>query len=818
VTTAIGFTGFLLALILLNSTLVSLSEPARVLLMGVGLLLAGRVCASKHKRPVARMSTVTHVTSLVCLILLASVLSTSCAKNPEVAKRAYLESGDKYFAEKKYNEAIVQYRNAVQQDARFGEARYKLAEAYVRVNDPAGAYREYIRAADLMPANVESQLKAGQMQLLARQFEEAKGRADRILANDPKNLQGQILRGTALAGLKDLESAIVQMEEAIQLDPERSGTYDNLGVLQLANGDREGAEDAFRKAVEIDGKSVTARLALATFYLSTRRAAEAEDALKQALQIDAANPTANRLLALFYLASRRAPEAEPYLKTFADVTKTAASQLALADYYTLMNRSSDAVQVLTAVDVGNAQAFAGAQSRLAAITYARGQKADAQTRLNDLLARQPNYVTGLLLKARFLLAEQQLDGALAQARIAVQADPSSAQAQFFLGKVYAASGRHDEASKAFSEVLKLNPHATAAQIELSRVQLAAGKVDASVESARQALKGQPDNPDARLLVARGLIVRRELAQAETEMNVLVAKYPNVSAVHSQIGVLYLAKGDLAAARRSFDRALTLDGRSPEALSGLMRLDVAAKKPADARSRVEAKLAQTPNDGHLLQLAASTYAATGDPDRAERALRQAIEIDPANLQAHAMLGQLFMFEQKQEQAKTEFEAMAKLRPHSSEAIAAQTMVALILQGQNRLAEAQTQYEQVLATSPRTIIAANNLAWLYAERGGNLDVALNLAQTAAQEAPDRPEINDTLGWVYYKKDLAGQAIAALQRCIEKDSTNPLYHYHLGLAYSKNGDRARAKQSLDKALTLEPDFEGSAEARRVLASITG
>ena len=65
--------------------------------------------------------------SPACLILLCSVLATSCAKDREVAKRAYLKSGDTYFAQKKYNEAIVQYRNAVQQDPRFGEVRYKLA-------------------------------------------------------------------------------------------------------------------------------------------------------------------------------------------------------------------------------------------------------------------------------------------------------------------------------------------------------------------------------------------------------------------------------------------------------------------------------------------------------------------------------------------------------------------------------------------------------------------------------------------------------------------------------------------------------------------
>jgi len=220
------------------STVVSLSEPARIFVMGVGLLLVGRRCASRRRGPDGGSSGVS-VTSAICLALLASVLATSCARNPETAKRKYLKSGDAYFAEKKFKEAIVQYRNAVQQDPRFGEARYKLAEAYVLTNDPAEAYREYIRAADLMPTNVESQLKAGQMLLLGRRFEDAKTRADGVLANDPANVQAQILRGSALAGLKDLESAIVQIEEAIELDPDRSSTYDSLGALQLAKGDRE---------------------------------------------------------------------------------------------------------------------------------------------------------------------------------------------------------------------------------------------------------------------------------------------------------------------------------------------------------------------------------------------------------------------------------------------------------------------------------------------------------------------------------------------------------------------------------------------------
>src|SRR5262245_59439594 len=46
-----------------------------------------------------------------------------CRTNPDVTKQEYVKSGDRSVAEKKYAEAIVQYRNALQQDPKFGEAR-----------------------------------------------------------------------------------------------------------------------------------------------------------------------------------------------------------------------------------------------------------------------------------------------------------------------------------------------------------------------------------------------------------------------------------------------------------------------------------------------------------------------------------------------------------------------------------------------------------------------------------------------------------------------------------------------------------------------
>src|SRR5688500_8084544 len=113
---------------------------------------------------------------LACLALVGAV---GCSKDPEVAKREYLTSGDQYVQQKKYAEAVVEYRNAIQQDPRFGQARYKLAETYMQLNQPAEAFREYIRAADLMPDNVEVQVKAARMLMSAGQFLDSQTRAEK---------------------------------------------------------------------------------------------------------------------------------------------------------------------------------------------------------------------------------------------------------------------------------------------------------------------------------------------------------------------------------------------------------------------------------------------------------------------------------------------------------------------------------------------------------------------------------------------------------------------------------------------------------------
>jgi Tfp pilus assembly protein PilF len=208
-----------------------------------------------------------HAVSMrrVISVALASAVLFAACTDPQVKKQQYLESGNSYFEKKMYGEAIVEYRNAVALDATFGEARKKLAEALTHTGDAAAALGEYVRAADLLPNDVDTQIDAGTLLLGTRKPQEALQRAEAALKVEPNNVQALILRGSALSGLTSYDEALKSIEGAIQLDPQRGRSYSSLALIQLAQGDKEKAEAAFRRAVELSPKDVQVHMALGNF-------------------------------------------------------------------------------------------------------------------------------------------------------------------------------------------------------------------------------------------------------------------------------------------------------------------------------------------------------------------------------------------------------------------------------------------------------------------------------------------------------------------------------------------------------------------------
>jgi Flp pilus assembly protein TadD len=162
----------------------------------------------------------------------------------------------------------------------------------------------------------------------------------------------------------------------------------------------------------------------------------------------------------------------------------------------------------------------------------------------------------------------------------------------------------------------------------------------------------------------------------------------------------------------------------------------------------------------------------------------------------------------DRAVAEYQALAGRSPAPAGPL---TLVAMIQEARGDRGGAEQQYEHVLQLDPNAGVAANNLAWMYAE-AGRLDEALKLA-TVAQSQLKRPEAEDTLGWVYYRKGLMQHAIASFERAATKAPNNPVYQYHMGLAQLKQGNDAQGRAALKRALALKADFNGADDARKAL-----
>jgi len=752
----------------------------------------------------------------LCLFVAAVAFSVAaCSKDIQKLKGQYVASGDKFFAQENYAEAVIQYRNAVVLDSNFGEARFKLADAYSHTNDLMNALREYVRAADLMPENVEAQLRAGNGLLAAGQYPEAKTRALNALSKEPKNVRGLVLMGNSMAGMKDIEGAISQVKEAIDADPRETLAYENLGGLQLAKGDRAAAESTFKRAVELAPTSESAHLALANYYWAAGALPESERELKTALELAPKSLTAIRALALFYSLANRPDDAEKYLVAYANLSPTAGPKVVLADWYMIRNRVPDARKVLTSM-LAMKDGFVPAKLRLAAIDFGTGSTKQAYLAVDEVLKREPRNEDALLEKGRFVMTDRKPAEALAQANLVLALNPRSLGAYYLKGAALRATGSLDESLKTFQALLQLNPGDTSALRELADISLVRGDAGAALEFSTQLVAKHPRANLGHYYLAKSLVRLGNLARAEREVMGLARSSPASADAQVLLGDFYQAKKDMVRAGEAYERALKIQSGSFQALVGVVVVNLAQNKPDAAKSRIESQLAKTPDDQRVLLLAGRTYATTNDPTRAEAALRRVLQLNPSSIDAYSLLGALYGSQNRLEEARKEYEELA--RRNAKLVVPATTMVGMLLTLQQKDDEARTRYEQVLALDPQSAVAANNLAWYYAENGQNLDVALNLAQTAKARLPDAAVVSDTLGWVYYKKGMASLAVVALEDAAKQAPDHASIRYHLGLAYAKNGDAKKARASLEQALKLSADFKEASDARKVLATMKG
>ena len=111
------------------------------------------------------------------------------ANDPNVRKQKYLDSGQRYLEKGKYREASIQFSNAIQVDARYADAHYQLAQAYLKLQDWPRAYQELVRTVELQPENYKAHIDLANLLTAGRDLKQAQEQTDLLLEKNPNDPQ-----------------------------------------------------------------------------------------------------------------------------------------------------------------------------------------------------------------------------------------------------------------------------------------------------------------------------------------------------------------------------------------------------------------------------------------------------------------------------------------------------------------------------------------------------------------------------------------------------------------------------------------------------
>jgi len=285
----------------------------------------------------------------------------------------------------------------------------------------------------------------------------------------------------------------------------------------------------------------------------------------------------------------------------------------------------------------------------------------------------------------------------------------------------------------------------------------------------------------------------------------------------RLGLLYNLTKRQEDALNAFQKTLDLDPQHSNALAFMIRIYVRDKRFEEAFEMCDRHKRKISGNSAMLArieyLEGSISQAKGDMEKALQFFEKAVETDPNLLGPYAALAKAYGRLGRFDEAISRYEALLAKSP---DYLAGYMALGTIYDQQGDPETAESYYRKALERNKEFAPAANNLAWNLAEKGGNIDEALGYAQIAKERMPQNAAVMDTLGWIYYLKGSYLNAIAELRDSVELDLDNPIINYHLGLAYHKNNQQDEAKESLENALEIAPNFKGAEDARKILEAI--
>jgi tetratricopeptide (TPR) repeat protein len=263
-----------------------------------------------------------------------------------------------------------------------------------------------------------------------------------------------------------------------------------------------------------------------------------------------------------------------------------------------------------------------------------------------------------------------------------------------------------------------------------------------------------------------------------------------------------------------EEALKRDDADLPAVATLMNLYMRQGKTRAVVPRLSKISEQNPQNSGLHVLLGLAYFELKELDQSEAQVKQALAVDAKAKDDYSLLADIDLARGATGQAKTHFRTAIDANPGN---VANYLALDGLYEKEGNWEEAKKWCEKARQADPASPLVANRLATLYLDHGGDINVAVSLAQMAKQKFPDSPVATDTLGWAYYKLGSTKAALAQLTESVKIVPRNPAFQYHLGMAYLADGRPDLARRSFEIALAGNPQFPDAASARAALEQVS-
>ncbi len=286
--------------------------------------------------------------------------------------------------------------------------------------------------------------------------------------------------------------------------------------------------------------------------------------------------------------------------------------------------------------------------------------------------------------------------------------------------------------------------------------------------------------------------------------VLKDKRESDGLAHYMMGIFYERQNKLDEAVAEYYQVTGLDSQSAQPH---LRLGMAYARKSELDKAIE-ELTQakklSPESVEPKLILALLYTAQNKSDKAleeyEEILDREASQDPENTAILKSLGTIYYYKKDFQKAIHTYTIITNLDKEDYESL---FVLGSLLEETGRRKEAIQKLKQAIALKPDYADGLNTLGYLYAEDNTNLVEAQGLVQQALSYDPQNPAYIDSLGWVYFKRELFKEAIEQLEKAASQ-LEDPVIFDHLGDAFYKSGDNAKAVSAWKKSLELDPKQE--------------